>query len=56
MVAVHGLRQVAQNTGKDRLGNPHLWLAFATLTALELLRGIDTIVSISTRLNPPYEP
>ena len=31
----------------DMLANPELWIALATLTALELVLGIDNIIFIS---------
>ena len=31
----------------DWLADPQVWIAFATLTALELVLGIDNIVFIS---------
>jgi predicted tellurium resistance membrane protein TerC len=41
----------------DMLSNPQLWLAFATLTALELVLGIDNIVFISILVDklPPEQ-
>jgi len=39
----------------DLLANPHAWIAFATLTALEIVLGIDNVVFISvlvSRLDP----
>jgi predicted tellurium resistance membrane protein TerC len=41
----------------DLLTNPQLWLAFATLTALELVLGIDNIVFISILVDklPPEQ-
>jgi len=31
----------------ELLSNPQVWIAFATLTALELVLGIDNIIFIS---------
>ncbi len=41
------------------LGNPELWVAFLTLTALEIVLGIDNIIFISilvSRLPPEQQP
>ena len=31
----------------ELLADPHTWIAFATLTALELVLGIDNVIFIS---------
>ncbi|MBC7982797.1 MAG: TerC family protein [Candidatus Obscuribacterales bacterium] len=43
----------------ELLTNPEVWLAFATLTALEIVLGIDNIIFISilvSRLPPAQQP
>jgi predicted tellurium resistance membrane protein TerC len=43
----------------DMLTDPQVWLAFATLTALEIVLGIDNIIFISilvSRLSAPLQP
>ena len=41
----------------ELLADPHTWLAFATLTALELVLGIDNVIFISILVDklPPHQ-
>ena len=41
----------------DLITNPQVWAAFATLTALELVLGIDNIIFISILVDklPPHQ-
>jgi predicted tellurium resistance membrane protein TerC len=34
----------------ELLSDPHAWIAFLTLTALELVLGIDNIIFVSIRV------
>ena len=47
----------AVDAAVDLITDPQIWLAFATLTALELVLGIDNIVFISILVDklPPEQ-